>query len=198
MSEPGVPTAKVIVLGNSCVGKTSIVVRFGKNTFNEASQASTIGAAYVTREIDINGRKLNINLWDTAGQERFRSIIPMYVRGCNAILLTCSTDNEESVGEMDIWAKLIKDNSPNIKTIFIVMNKIDQKNEKLQTAAREYARVNNYFYEEVSAKENIRITELFQNVGEKILENGDGLISERSDGTRIVKSDSNKKSSGCC
>ena len=194
-----IPTAKVIVLGNSSVGKSSIVMRFGKDSFEE-SPSTTIGAAYITKPIRVNEKDLAIHLWDTAGQERFRSIIPMYVRGCSAVLLICSTDNEESVGELDVWKKLVEDHAKNVKTRFIVMNKIDIPNQQLQTSAAEYARVNSFEYMEVSAKENIGITDLFQCVGEKIFENNETLLNDNgsSQTQQLKPAQPPKEKKNCC
>ena len=75
--------AKVIMLGDSSVGKTSIVLQFYKAQFEMTSEP-TIGASYVTKIMKTKRGDLPLHIWDTAGQERFKSVIPMYMRGCSA------------------------------------------------------------------------------------------------------------------
>ena len=203
------PTAKVIVLGDTSVGKSSIVLRFGKDSFDE-SPSTTIGAAYITKAIDVNTEnstinKLAIHLWDTAGQERFRSIIPMYVRGSNAILVVCSADNDDSASEntLNSWNSLIQENAPDVKTRFIVMNKIDIKRDnydEVTNSVKEFAAQHNYEFMECSAKENVGITDLFELVGKKIIENGEKLLNDGGNVLKTTpqKSDAAKDKKGCC
>ena len=185
--DDNLPTAQVIVLGDSSVGKSSIVLRFGRDSFEE-SPSTTIGAAYITKAIDVNSpnssiKKLAIHLWDTAGQERFRSIIPMYVRGSNAILIVCSADNEDSYRNdtLNSWLSLVDENASDVKTRFIVMNKIDIKKDNYETVSKNvqnFANEKGCEFMEVSAKENIGIADLFELVAKKILENGEKLLSD--------------------
>ena len=114
---------KLVLIGNSAAGKTCIVQRMINNIFN-VNNSSTIGAAYMTYSIDKN---LKIEIWDTAGQERFYSLLPMYARGAEVIIIV--VDIEKSVEEQFVkWSKYIEDNkklfSPHFK-LFLIFNKYD-------------------------------------------------------------------------
>ena len=114
---------KLVLIGNSAAGKTCIVQRMVNNIFN-VNNSSTIGAAYMMYSIDKN---LKIEMWDTAGQERFYSLLPMYARGAEIIIIV--VDIEKSVEEQFVkWSKYIEDNkklfSPHFK-LFLIFNKYD-------------------------------------------------------------------------
>lgn len=114
---------KLVLIGNSAAGKTCIVQRMINNIFN-VNNSSTIGAAYMTYSIDKN---LKIEMWDTAGQERFYSLLPMYARGAEVIIIV--VDIEKNLEEQFVkWSKYIEDNkklfSPHFK-LFLIFNKYD-------------------------------------------------------------------------
>ena len=114
---------KLVLIGNSAAGKTCIVQRMVNNIFN-VNNSSTIGAAYMTYSIDKN---IKIEMWDTAGQERFYSLLPMYARGAEVIIIVI--DIEKSVEEQFVkWSKYIEDNKklflPHFK-LFLIFNKYD-------------------------------------------------------------------------
>jgi small GTP-binding protein len=114
---------KLVLLGNSGAGKTCIVQRMINNIFN-VNNSSTIGAAYTIYSIDKN---VKIEMWDTAGQERFYSLLPMYARGAEIIIVVI--DINKSIDEQFVkWNKYIEDNqkrfSPHFK-LFLVFNKND-------------------------------------------------------------------------
>ena len=114
---------KLVLIGNSAAGKTCIVQRMVNNMFT-LNNSSTIGAAYVMYSIDKN---LKIEMWDTAGQERFYSLLPMYARGAEIIIVVI--DIEKNIDEQFVkWSKYIEENqkrfSPNFK-LFLIFNKYD-------------------------------------------------------------------------
>lgn len=118
---------KLVLLGNSGAGKTCIVQRMINNIFN-VNSSSTIGAAYTIYSIDKN---VKIEMWDTAGQERFYSLLPMYARGAEIIIVVI--DINKSIDEQFVkWNKYIEDNqkrfSPHFK-LFLVFNKNDLNND---------------------------------------------------------------------
>jgi small GTP-binding protein len=118
---------KLVLIGNSAAGKTCIVQRMVNNMFT-LNDNSTIGAAYTIYSIDKN---LKIEMWDTAGQERFYSLLPMYARGAEIIIIVIDID--KNIDEQFVkWSKYIEDNknrfSPNFK-LFLVFNKFDLNTE---------------------------------------------------------------------
>lgn len=114
---------KLVLIGNSAAGKTCIVQRMVNNIFN-VNNSSTIGAAYMMYSINKN---LKIEMWDTAGQERFYSLLPMYARGAEMIIIV--VDIEKNIEEQFVkWSKYIENNKklflPHFK-LFLIFNKYD-------------------------------------------------------------------------
>ncbi|KAJ5467956.1 Small GTPase superfamilyRas type [Penicillium sp. IBT 31633x] len=107
--------AKIVVLGAQGVGKTALVERYCKNTFNPAAP-STIGASFVTKRVldSTSDTIVRLQIWDTAGQERFRSMSRLYYRGAQAVLLCYDITNENSFNEMAGWLRELRKNiTPN-------------------------------------------------------------------------------------
>ncbi|KAJ3569354.1 hypothetical protein NP233_g5101 [Leucocoprinus birnbaumii] len=95
--------SKIVVMGNSGVGKTSLLQRYTQNKFDPKNTTSTSGAFFVTKKVHVNGLKVRLQLWDTAGQERFRSMAPMYYRGANAALLLYDITNASTFEDVRGW-----------------------------------------------------------------------------------------------
>jgi len=120
---------KMVILGDSGVGKSCLLTRYVNNIYSEFF-TSTIGAAFMTKNID---DKFRIDIWDTAGQERYRSLIPMYLKGAQILLLVLSSDTqiEQMNNQIDYWINYI-DNNGNIFQnckIILVISKIDLNND---------------------------------------------------------------------
>lgn len=116
---------KCCIIGDSNVGKTTIIDKFINNKSNNKNNC-TIGAIYWSFSKVVNNRKIKLNLWDTAGQEKYHSLIPMYTRCCNILLLTFDLTNKKSLYNLENWYNLTKTNL-NISYI-IIANKIDEEN----------------------------------------------------------------------
>lgn len=94
---------KIIIAGSSGVGKSSLLLRFVDNVFSE-NLLSTIGVDFKFKTLDVNGRKVKMQIWDTAGSEAFRSIVSAYYRGANAVVLVFNLTDRISFNEMtDFW-----------------------------------------------------------------------------------------------
>ncbi|KAG8530043.1 uncharacterized protein KY384_005525 [Bacidia gigantensis] len=119
--------AKVCVLGAQGAGKTSLLHRYVKGTFNPPATASTIGASFLVKKVlDVESdTTVRLQLWDTAGQERFRAISRLYYRGASAILLVYSLIDEESFKEMGRWLREMKENVGEGAIIHVVGTKSD-------------------------------------------------------------------------
>ncbi|KAH0786218.1 ras-related protein Rab-5C [Histomonas meleagridis] len=161
------PERKVIVVGDSSVGKTSIVMRYHKNTFFPDHQA-TVGASFITKSIATKNGKININIWDTAGQEKYRSLVPMYSRNASAAIIVFDLSNPTSFDGMKVWLDEVRQNVPDDCVIVIVGNKSDLPMAIHSDEAFSWARENNLEMTFVSAKDGIGIDELFQTVAELI------------------------------
>ncbi|KAF7354994.1 Ras-like GTP-binding protein RYL2 [Mycena sanguinolenta] len=117
--------SKIVIMGNSGVGKTSLLQRYTLNKFDPKNTTSTSGAFFVTKKVYVNGLKVRLQLWDTAGQERFRSMAPMYYRGANAALLLYDITNASTFDDIRGWLEELKKNCQPELLIYIVGSKAD-------------------------------------------------------------------------
>ena len=206
---------KYIVIGDSSVGKSNILLRYTHNQFNEEYQ-STIGVEFGAKNIKINNKIYRIQIWDTAGQENFRSITRAYYKNSVCAFVVYDISNRESFDNAQNWIEDCKTQSP--KTIFLVLvgNKCDLESSRQVNYDEGMQLANNYkmlFYE-TSAKTGLNINEIFNKSVESIAEKiNQGYYDLESDSSGIkvglnnsiksisIDSDSleiNKKTSNCC
>lgn len=115
---------KLIIIGDSGVGKTNILMRFCEADFKE-NYVATIGVDFKIKILPVDGMKLKLQIWDTAGQERFKNITQTYYKGAGGIILVYSVTDEQSFDNVEKWMHQIADNtSPDVKKI-LVANKSD-------------------------------------------------------------------------
>ena len=140
---------KILTLGDIEVGKTSIVLRYADDKFND-SKISTIGIDFKIKQINKGGESIKVSIYDTAGQERFQRIIKHYYRGANGVLLTFDISNKNSFEKLNYWIQDLKENADNINDLFICLigNKIDKedKREVSIEEANKFAQENNIPY----------------------------------------------------
>jgi small GTP-binding protein len=162
--------AKVVFLGSASVGKTSIINRAISDEFDN-NVTSTIGASYTSKEVEMAGTTVNLQMWDTAGQERFRTLAPMYYRHAAIALLIFSIVDPPSLIDVRTWSDEMNRQTDDMPTLFVVANKVDLEDERrVQTdEAANLAKELNAFYSEVSAKSGKGIDELFVRVTEEAL-----------------------------
>ncbi|KAJ0000450.1 hypothetical protein NQD34_012292 [Periophthalmus magnuspinnatus] len=101
---------KLLLIGDSGVGKTCLIIRFAEDNFN-STYISTIGIDFKVKTIDVDGRKVKLQVWDTAGQERFKTITTAYYRGAMGIILVYDITDEKSFENIQNWMKSIKENA---------------------------------------------------------------------------------------
>ena len=153
---------KLIVVGDINTGKTSILNRFANNIFDEQYQA-TIGLDFISRNYTIHNQEIRLVLYDTAGQEKFRSLIPMYIREAQIILIIYDISNKNTFDSIPKWFSDIL-NVKNDEVIYgLIGNKSDLNNEREVTyeEGKKLADEKNIIFEEVSAKSGNNINELF-------------------------------------
>lgn len=168
MQDPRLPRpAKVILLGNSSVGKTSIVLQFHKAQFETLGEP-TIGASYVTKVMTTSRGGIPLHVWDTAGQERFKSVIPMYMRGCSVAVLVCAVDSGDSLEALREWIALVRDTVENIPLIYVVVNKMDINSEFDTREIEKWAQEEGCKFFKTSAKEKTSIDPLFEDIAESV------------------------------
>ena len=115
---------KVVIVGDSGVGKSNLIKRFTTNEFNENSKA-TVGVEFISRSYKINDKFFKIEMWDTAGQERYKSITAAYYKGAKGALIVYDITSAKTFDNIDKWLSEIKDQSSKDIKLIIVGNKID-------------------------------------------------------------------------
>jgi len=137
--------SKIVIMGNSGVGKTSLLQRYTQNKFDPKNTTSTSGAFFITKKVYVNGLKVRLQLWDTAGQERFRSMAPMYYRGANAALLLYDITNASTFDDIRGWLEELKKNCPPELIIYIVGSKADLHRHRQVTSDFARLSLHNWF-----------------------------------------------------
>jgi Ras-related protein Rab-1A len=199
---------KILLCGDSSVGKTSLLLKYTDNYFPEL-HISTIGVEYKIKELNINGRKVILRIWDTSGQERYRSITQNFYRNANGILFVFDLTNKVTFDNIKNWLT----DSQNFETKVIkilVGNKSDLIEERKvdQDSVERYADKKEMQYYETSAKDGNNVDKAFRELAELILENKtDEEIKEQYlDNTKNTSSfnlsmetkPKEKKKKGCC
>ena len=160
--------AKIVFLGATSVGKTSIISRAVSDDF-DSEMPATIGACYTAKVVEVEGTSVNLQIWDTAGQERFRTLAPMYFRGSVVAVLVYSVTDEKSLQDVKNWVDEIKQQTDDMPRIFVVGNKMDLESERVVSTdqGEQMARQLSAFHCETSAKSGRGIEELFTRVAQE-------------------------------
>lgn len=179
---------KLLMIGDAGVGKSSMLLRFTDDSFDDHIQ-STIGVDFKVKHMDVMGKRVKLTIWDTAGQERFRTLTSSYYRGAQGVVMVYDVTRRDSFENLDQWLKEIKLYSPNngegvVK--LLVGNKIDLEREVSREEAEAWARSQGMLFLEASAKTKMGIRQCFLEVVQKILEDPD-LLSNTVPGRSKTK-----------
>jgi len=164
---------KLLLIGNSSVGKSSLLLRFSDEQWLPEDEASaTIGVDFRVHNMVVNGKKVKLSIWDTAGQERFRTITSSYYRGAQGIILVYDVSNRESFDALPKWYSELETYVSESVVKIVVGNKLDKEFSRQVTTAEGAAfaeRMGSLFIE-ASAKTAVGVREAFQEVVTKILD----------------------------
>ena len=206
-------TLKIVLIGESGVGKTSIISQFIDQIFQN-DQQSTIGGTFSTKTIKCgNGKILKLEIWDTAGQERYRSVTKMFYKDANAAILVYDITNKFSFEELQkYWIEQVKESSPRNIILAIVANKSDliEHEQVDEGEARQFAKDNDALFAVTSAKQTSTVDSLFLDIAKTYTGTDSALTLEekdeieefrkiRKESVKITKESQNKtKIKTCC
>jgi small GTP-binding protein len=153
---------KIILVGESGVGKTALCKRFCERTF-EPETAPTVGLEFGTRTIDLEGVRIKLQIWDTAGQERFHSVTRSYFRSSTAVIFVYDVTKRESFGKLGLWVEAAAQLAPPSAVRVLIGNKTDLVTQRtVSTAeAEDFAKQHQLEFFETSARSGERIDEAF-------------------------------------
>ena len=196
---------KIIILGDSNVGKTSILLKYVDGYF-PTIYVATIGVEYKVKKITINGVDINLHIWDTAGQERFRSITKSFMQNADGIIYVYDITQRESFNNLKTWIRESDQATQGFKKI-IVGNKIDLENNRKigKDVVEKFCEENNIKGVEMSAKEGKNIGECFEYLARSIIgiKTKDELLKTyteeaREKGISIKEKKKKKHKKKCC
>lgn len=193
LSQEGDNELKIVVIGESSVGKTSIINQYINELFIDQS-ISTIGTDKFTKIETINNKEIKLNIWDTAGQERFRSLTPLFLKGSNIVLMVYDITDKVSFVELNnFWLQKVKDNTNNI-ILGIIANKSDLYiNEAISIdEGKQFAKSVNGFLFETSAKNLESVRNAFISLVQIYIEKNGGENSSKEH-IQIQKANLKKK-----
>ncbi|XP_030639929.1 ras-related protein Rab-8A-like isoform X2 [Chanos chanos] len=153
---------KLLLIGDSGVGKTCVLFRFSEDSFN-TSFISTIGIDFKIRTIDVDGKRIKLQIWDTAGQERFRTITTAYYRGAMGIMLVYDITSEKSFDNIKNWIKNIEEHASADVVKMLLGNKCDMNSSRQVSVQRgeQLAAERGITFMETSAKADINVENAF-------------------------------------
>ncbi|KAM8986307.1 ras-related protein Rab-13 [Guaruba guarouba] len=161
---------KLLLIGDSGVGKSCLIIRLAEGSFS-GTYISTIGIDFKIRMVDIDGKRIKLQVWDTAGQERFKTITTAYFRGAVGIILVYDITDEKSFENIQNWMKSIKENASAGVERLLIGNKCDleEKRRVRRDAGEKLAKEHGIRFFETSAKASVNVEEAFSALARDIL-----------------------------
>ena len=202
---------KLVTLGESGVGKSSLILQAVKGQFHEVPMP-TIGAAFLNKEVKLEGEKevnveggkevmmqgekVEFDIWDTVGQERFHSILPLYYRGANAAIIVYNITKRDTFERAKEWVEELERNTSKDIVIAFIGNKVDLAESRNVTydEVKTYAEDNQLILMETSAKTALNVDNMFLSIAKKLPRK---KVSTSSD-IEHVKLSNNKHRQACC
>ncbi|CAK1541256.1 unnamed protein product [Leptosia nina] len=165
-----VTTLKILVIGESGVGKSSIILAFTTGDYN-ASFPATIGVDYKCKVMEVNGLKVKLGIWDTAGQERYRTLTNSFYRDAHGAILVYDVSEPKSLAKLNEWVEELQVYSTKKNIVCLVVgNKIDKDRVVTRQAGQAFAQKHRMLFIESSAKTQEGINLAFEELVQKIIE----------------------------
>lgn len=188
---------KLLLVGDSGVGKSCLLLRFVEDKFNP-SFITTIGIDFRIRTIELDGKRIKLQLWDTAGQERFRTITTAYYRGATGIVMVYDVTDRRTFDNIKTWFQTVHQHANDDTKLVLVGNKCDE--EELRDVSREegeaLAKELGILFFEASAKTNENVDDLFFKLAASILKDNANYNNNGESGVNVNAQSTNK--SNCC
>ena len=195
---------KIMILGESKIGKTCFITRYTNNNFSGA-YLTTVGIDFQSKIITLNNKTIKLQLWDTAGQERFRNITKNYYQTSHGFIVAYDISENESFKYVKHWLNDINNNAPKNVKVILIGTKCDLERKISKEEGEKIALENNIKFFETSAKDNINVKETFESLTldilkymedeEKIEDNRKSIVIERESAKDKNKEKKKKK---CC
>ena len=196
-----VGTVKILILGDTSVGKSSLVLRYIKDDFS-LEHSETLGVDFRSKFITIKGEQYLIQVWDTAGQEKYNNITRTYYKRASGIIIAFDSMNQKSFDNVQNWLNRVWNEIDSSVPIILTATKIDIENKDIVTQGKALAKDLHLKFFETSAKDKINIDKLFLYLIEEVLENKNirysGLNSVTNNSLTISKFRKLNKNRKCC
>lgn len=190
----GIPEFKVVFVGNASVGKTSIIMRYHNGVFCE-DRPSTIGSAFISRQLQTKRGPANLCVWDTAGQERYRSLVPMYSRGASVCVVVFDITDRESFEDVDNWIEKVYAEVSSSCKVVVAANKCDLQPIVERDELEAWSRKKGIGVIFVSAKTGENVDLLFNAVGDILPE---GMFRIKGKLLMEEPNDPRRQKESCC
>ena len=198
---------KIIIIGDTCVGKSNILTRYLKNEFKENSK-STVGVELGSKFLKVKGIGAKVQIWDTAGQERYRSITSSYYKGSHGCFIVYDITSETSFDNVEKWYEQAQKEASKDISVILVGNKCDLENERKvpKEKGEEKAKSFKCPFFETSALSKVNIDDIFNEMVNNIYERTGGVKNEDEDDIEIIHENEKAvslnpeppKKQGCC
>lgn len=184
---------KLLVVGESGVGKTCMLLRFADDKFEE-NFLSTIGVDFKVKEIIVDDKKVKLQIWDSAGQERFRNITASYYRNCSAIIIVYDITQHDSFERVSEWVEDVKKFVPDAP-LLLVGNKCDLEDQRkvTQEEGQNLAKSLGYSLVETSAKTSMNIDKVFTEISTELIKQQAANPQKQPQGKSVKVDDKPKK-----
>ncbi len=189
---------QLLIIGNSIVGKTSILTKYTSKAYTE-SYVATVGLDFFTKDESIDGKTIRIKIWDTAGQERYKAITKCFFQRAQGIIIVFDVTNKRSFDDLKMWIDSIKSQSKLTEDlenmpIILIGNKIDLPKRVIdKETALNFAKEQNLEYYETSAKTGEGIDNAIKELVKKVM-----VYINKKNGTDNLKLNENSSKRKCC